>query len=101
MDSPGGKWSLGLAGSTLCVYEQESGPADPLRPLSHPASDTNPIRLWENGAAGLLLLLSLWGAGPESFSGSLQDTQPHKTSFLPPLEKPRDAGAPASTKVCP
>lgn len=104
-DSPEGKWSLGLAGSTLSVYEQESGPADPLRPLSHPASDMNPIRRWENGGAGLVLLLCLRGAGPESLSGSLQDTQPHKTGstslFLPPLEKPRDAGAPASTKGCP
>lgn len=44
-------------------------------------------------------------AGPESLSGSPQDTQPYKTGstscLLTPSEKPGDAGAPECTKGCP
>lgn len=61
MDSRKGKWSLGLAGSVLCVYEQESHvgvwACRLLKALFHPGSEMNQVRPWKDVHARLVLLL--------------------------------------------
>lgn len=68
VDSRKGKWSLGLAGSVLCVYEQESHAevwaCRLFKALFHIGSEMNQVRPWEDVHARLVLLLCE-EAGPE------------------------------------
>ena len=60
MDSHEGKWSLGLAGSALCVYEQEPHtgvwPCRLCRAPFHPMSEMNQVRPCGKVRASSILL---------------------------------------------
>lgn len=103
-DSHEGKWSLGLAGCALCIYEQESHTgvwsSTLFKASFHPVCDMNQISPWEK--AHWLCCSACEQAGPERLSASLQGAQLTRPApSLPPSEKLGDTMSPKATKGCP